>query len=229
MSDPLSAPSQKQPRPRQGASRPVQSRESKFIGYLVLGFGVVAVAAVLLLAFMGRGAPDTNAPQPTQQQTAMIAPVKSQALIQAPKPVPPPEYKLPFKRQPNMDAAAMDGNWQAMIGKFTAVLQMNKGVYQVIIASDDIYMPRYYSSGTYEVLEDMITFTPQNSWPQPLSKSGGSYQTISRAPFSAMSAFYEGKMLWANTPPTEYRVRRYPQMALLMGENVDYVVWQRIE
>lgn len=234
MSDPLSAPAPKQPRPRprtrQGGPRPPQSRESKFIGYLVLGFGIVAVVAVLLLAFMGGGAPDTNVRQPAPGQAAKIAPLKPQELIQAPEPVPEPEYKSPFKRQPNMDAAGLDGNWQGMIGQFTAVLQMNKGVYQIILATDDSYMPRYYSSGTYKVLEDMITFTPQNNWPPPVTRSGkGNYQAITRAPFSLMSAFYEGKMLWANVPPTEERVRRYLEVPVFMSEDVAYVVWQRIE
>jgi len=74
MSDQPSAPAPRQPRPRprQGAPRPSQSRESKFIGYLVLGFGIVAVAAVLLLAFTGSDAPDTAVPQPTPQQSAAI-------------------------------------------------------------------------------------------------------------------------------------------------------------
>ena len=232
MSDPLSAPAPKQPRPRpgQGGRRPPQSRESKFIGYLVLGFGIVAVVAVLLLAFMGGGAPDMNVQQPTPSQTAKISPTKPQELIQARAPVPPPEYKPPFKRQPNMDVAGLNGNWQGMIGPFTAVVQMNKGVYQIVVASDNISMPRYYSSGTYKVLEDMITFTPQNNWPKPLTQSGkGSYQAITRSPFSLMSAFYEGKMLWANVPPTEERVRRYLQVPVFMNENVDYVVWQKIE
>lgn len=229
MSDPTAVPPPAAPRPRPKAKAPPPSPESKFIGYIVLAFGLLAVVAVLMLAFMGRS-PDTDVAVPDVKKTEAIR-GNSTALIQAPKVIPEKRvYNLPFKRQPDFNKASMDGNWQTMIGIFTSVLQMNQGVYQVILAGDDPYMPRYYSSGTYTVEEDIIKFEPQRSWPKPITKSGGgNYQVITRAPFNMMTAIYDGKMLWANIPPDEIRAVRIAEPPLFMSESVDYVVWTRIE
>lgn len=219
-----------QPRPKQRpVNRPPPSAESKFIGYLVLGFGILAVVAVLMIAFMGRG-PDTDVTQPDIQKAEAIR-AKEDTLIQAPQVIPPPlVYKLPFKRQPDFDKSSLDGNWQTMIGMFTSVLQMNKGVYQIILAGDDPYMPRYYSSGTYSLIEDIILFEPQMNWPKPVTKSGGgNYLPITVAPFNIMTAMYEGKMLWANIPPDEERVTRIFEPPVFLSEDVEYVVWKRVE
>jgi hypothetical protein len=221
-------PSQPKP-PKRPANRPPASVESKFIGYLVLGFGILAVVAVLMIAFMGRG-PEMDAPQPEMKKAEAIS-AKSNTLIQAPKVIPPkPEYTLPFKRQPSFDRTLLNGNWQAMIGMYTAVLQMNEGVYQIILAGDDPYMPRHYSSGAYRTIEDIIIFEPQLDWPKPITKSGtGNYQTITVSPFNIMTAEQQGKLLWANIPPEEERVTRIYEPPLFLGEDIEYVVWTRIE
>ncbi len=229
MSDPAAVPPPAPPRQRPKNRAQPQSREAKFIGYIVLGFGLVAVVAVLLLAYAGRS-PDTDVVVPDAKRAEAIG-GKSTALIQAPKVIPQKTaYKLPFKRQPDFDKSSMDGNWQTMIGMFTSVLQMNQGVYQVILAGDDPYMPRYYSSGTYTVEEDIIKFEPQRSWPKPMTKSGGgNYQIITTAPFNMMTSMYDGKMLWANIPPDEIRAIRIAEPPIFLSENIEYVVWTRIE
>lgn len=206
------------------------SAESRFIGYVVLGFGILAVVAVLMLAFMGRTPETKVVQQPDPQKTEAIA-GKSIPLIKPPKPIPPPpEYTSPFKRQPEFNKDDLDGNWQTMIGKYTSVLQMNKGVYQVILAGDNPKTPRYYSSGTYKVIEDIIVFEPQLDWPPPITKTGrDNYQTITLAPFNMMTALKDGKLLWANIPPNENRASRIVQPPLFMSEDVDYVVWAPIQ
>lgn len=221
------------PRPQQQARRrpapPPRSAESKFIGYLVLGFGLIAVIAVLLLAFMGNN-PDTDVAQPSQEQTKNIS-TNMEARFTAPPPIASkPKVELHFKRQPDFKAVQMEGNWQATIGTYTAVLQVNKNVYQIILVSNaQPGMPRFYSSGSYKVQEDMIVFTPRVDWPQPATQNKSIvYQRITRAPFSMISAFYEGKMLWQNLPPDETRVLRLANTPLFMSENVDYVVWQKM-
>ena len=230
---PPEQPPRPRPRPPQQARRrpipPPRSTESRFIGYLVLGFGFVAVIAVLLLAFMG-GKPDGGMTQPDAQQTKQIS-TNMENRITAPAPVvAKPEVELHFKRQPDFKAGQMDGNWQAMIGdRYTAVLQMNGGVYQVILATSMPTMPRNYSSGQYTVLEDMITFNPRLDWPKPATKNDAvSYQRMTSAPFTMISAFSDGKMLWQNVPPGEKRVRRLSSSPLFMGQALDYIVWQKM-
>lgn len=60
------------PRPRRSAKNgPPLSPESKFIGFLVLGFGVIAVIAVLILAFSKRGG--DNAPDPAVSNAGTVS------------------------------------------------------------------------------------------------------------------------------------------------------------
>lgn len=234
-SPPPEQPPRPRPRPPQQQARrrpapPPRSAESKFIGYLVLGFGLIAVIAVLLLAFMGNN-PDTDVAQPGAEQVQKIATNMEARFAPPPPAAPKPKVELHFKRQPDFKASQMEGNWQATIGTFTAVLQINKNVYQVILVSaNQPEMPRFYSSGSYTVQEDMIVFTPRVDWPQPVTQNKSiTYQRITRAPFSMISAFYEGKMLWQNPPPDETRVLRMANTPLFMSEKVDYVVWQKMK
>lgn len=244
MSDQTPQPPPDQPQrprtrpPQQQARRrpppPPRSAESKFIGYLVLGFGVIAVIAVLLLAYMGNNSgPDLDVAEPATEQTQQIATTMGTRFNPpaAPAPKPKPENVLHFKRQPNFKAAQMEGNWKGTIGMYTAVLQINDGVYQVILAATDRpAMPRFYSSGQYAVLEDMLSFTPRMDWPPPVTKNQTiNYQPITRAPFYMISAFYEGKMVWQNVPSDERRVPGFANPPLFMSEKVDYVVWQKMD
>lgn len=230
---PPEQPPRPRPRPPQQQARrrpvpPPRSAESKFIGYLVLGFGVIAVIAVLLLAFMGNK-PDVDVAQPSAEQASQIS-TSMQSKFTPPAPVKPkPKVELHFKRQPDFKASQMEGNWKGTIGIYTAVLQINDGVYQVILASTQPKSPRFYSSGQYKVEEDMITFTPRVDWPQPASNNKDvTYQRITRGRFSMISAFYEGKMLWQNMPQSEKRAIRLANTPLFMSERVDYVVWQKM-
>lgn len=236
-------PPEQPPRPRtrppqsQARRRPPpspRSSESKFIGYLVLGFGLIAVIAVLLLAFMGKNSGSgLDVAAPTGEQTQDITTTMTRRFTPpaAPAPAPKPEKVLHFKRQPNFKAAQMEGNWKGAIGMYTAVLQINDGVYQVILAATDRpAMPRFYSSGQYAVLEDILSFTPRVDWPPPTTNNQSiSYQSITRAPFYMISAFYEGKMVWQNVPPDERRVLGFANPPLFMSESVDYVVWQKMD
>ncbi len=233
-------PPQQTPRPRpqqqQARRRPVpqpRSTESRFVGYLVLGFGLIAVIAVLMLAFMGgkQSTPQVDAAQPSAAEQAKDIATTMQGRFEPPPYVAPkPKVDLHFKRQPNFKAAQMEGNWQGTIGIYTAVLQINKGVYQVILASGQPGMPRFYSSGEYKVLEDMISFRPRNDWPTPATKNQNiTYQRITRGSFAMIAAFQDGKMLWQNVPPDESRVLAPVTTPLFMSEPVDYVVWQKMD
>lgn len=217
------------------------SRESRFIGYVVLGFGVLAVVAVLILAFSG-GVDVDSAPVPQGADVKAIqgefTPPPSPSAPAAATPPPPREQarpvgtagKLAFARQSEVPVKDMVGSWQSMIGKYTAVIQLDGKVYQVILASSDPAAARVYSSGTYEVLEDIVTFTPRADWPEPSPGRGVTlkYDKMTRAPFSLLVGFQKGRMLMQNVPQSERRVLTTPYSALFMNEKVDYVVWQKI-
>lgn len=223
---------QKRRRPR--ALPPPASPESRFIGYLVLGFGVLAVVAVLILAFSGGGDKEER------QADARVADSLAQDIVPAPAqpaPAPKPVVQQPierkelyFKRQPNLDAAAMEGSWQAAIGKYTVVLQMQKGSYQIVYAQPDPNSRRLYSLGTYKIVaEDMVELTPRLDWPAPTSRMGAGYEILTRAEFPILVTFQSGRMLWQNPPQSEKRVLAPYRSPVTAAEDANYVVWQRLK
>ncbi len=204
------------------------SHESRFIGYLVLGFGVLAVLTVVVLAMSGRSGLKTETPN-----SAAVKEISGGlSAVLMPDPVKPatPKKELYFKRQPDIAAASMEGDWQSMIGKYTAVLQLKGGVYQIILANADPAAARLYSQGTYKVQEDVLLLTPRLDWPKPATtqKTSVEYQPITRAPFPIIAAIQSGKMLWQNPPQSERRVLVPYKSPLLLNGEADYIVWQKL-
>lgn len=228
--------------------KPQASPESRFIGYLVLGFGVLAVAAVAILYFSGGDdAPKSDKTQQVQNQPTPAA-AKSETKRnvgeiardlasgflpspQATAPQPEPRKDLYFKRQPDISMEDIEGSWQSSIGKYAAALQMSKGVYQLILADPNDYGFRLYSSGTYTKTEDMMVLTPRRDWAKPVPERGEriEYRDITTSPFPVIAAIKNGNMLWQSPPPNETRVL-VPNSFVLVGPgDPQYVVWQRMK
>lgn len=227
-------PPQKTRPPSSGrpARKSVQSKESRFIGYVVLGFGVLAVITVLILAFGGRQASKTAEVPEAKTETATNAQALIADLNTAPATIKAREKKeLYFERDADLDAGDMEGDWQAAIGRYTAVLQIRKDVFQLILATPDPASPRLYSSGTYKVLEDIVLLTPRMDWPEPATAGGkaASYSKLTRAPFPVLARFDGDKMLWQNVPTSETRVLAPYTSPLFMSEDVGVAVWTRLK
>ncbi|PZO87492.1 MAG: hypothetical protein DI626_03840 [Micavibrio aeruginosavorus] len=236
-------PQQKQPpRPRQASQqprrRPPPKQESRLLGYIVLGIGVAAVLAVAILAIRGRPEDGrTINAQTSQELQADLKPIEeppkpTQPATTAPPPrpsAPVSQDKLYFKRQPSLSDQAILGTWQAGIGRFTAILQLQAGTYQIILAEPAL-PKRIYSVGTYTKLEDLLVFTPRLDWADPSARGGAPvpYEILTRAPFPMMAAIVQGRMLWQNPPQSEERVLVPYKMPLTMGEDVDYIVWLKL-
>lgn len=241
----------KKPAPK----KPV-SAESRFVGYLVLGFGVLAVLAVVLLALSARK-PDT-----ATQSAAVSSPSSDAELKQAMRdkgdPVPPPVptaltqkaaqglfegmgkpealkpklEKTPslfFKRQPGLQASEVEGAWEGVIGHFAAALLMKGGTYQLIMANPDQYGFRNYSSGTYTMTEDLVLMQPRSDWPTPAPPRGTdiTYNNITVSSFPVLAAIIDGNMYWQAPPPEERRVRDIGKLPIMLSEDQDFIVWRR--
>ena len=227
-----------------------QSKESKFVGYVVLGFGLLAVLAVAVIALGGGdnaekvdtatardpaynfGRPTQN-PAPPAPTNLNARAAQDLAANLPPVQAPPPlraKGELFFARQPKLDARAIEGTWQAVVGKYTAVLQIGAGRYQVVLANPYEYGYRLYSAGTYNKTEDILRLTPQNSWPVPNTPAGMpiSYSKITTAPFPVIAAVDQGRMFWQNPPRSEKRVLVPNTLPLLVGEPQDYIAWQKL-
>lgn len=215
---------QPSPRPRRPAQPPALSKESRFIGYLVLGFGLLAVITVIIIAVNGKSGDQS----PQDETAAQLV----QGLVDTPVSKPPaPKKELVFPRSPDVDESDMQGAWQAAIGRYTSVLQFNKGVYQIIMASPDPNAVRLYSSGTYKGLEDILVLTPKLDWPQPVSPEGKkiTYDMLTRAPFPVIVLFDKGKMIWQNPPQSERRVLVPYKNPLLVDDKEHYIVWSKLD
>lgn len=137
---------------------------------------------------------------------------------------------MEFDRQPDIDESVLSGAWKTLIGNYTVVMQIEKGVYQIIMAQDDPGSERLYSLGTYKVLEDMVLLTPQLDWPQPLPPAGQNvrYRSLTRAPFPMVFTLYKDNLIWQNMPQSESRVVAPYRSPLLLDENLNYIVWQKL-
>lgn len=217
------------------------SGESRFIGYIVLGFGVLAVIAVGVLAFSGRE--DLSVPAGTQAPVPAANALKKAASNTARDMEADLRDKAPtisvekierkdlyFKRQPNIAAASVEGSWQSRIGKKTVVLKMSGGTFQIVISPDGQQNLRIYSSGTYKKTEDILVFTPDKKWTPPAVPQGQPlyYQPLTQAVFPVIAALESGKMLWQNPPPQEKRVYAPASMVLIGPQDQPYVVWQKM-
>lgn len=223
-----SQPSRRTPPPKQGLSY-----ESRFIGYLVLGFGVLAVIAVAIIAFSAKketGSKQT-AQEPVQQATQPPQALVSDMINTQPIAPEKPKPELFFEREPDLDAEDLKGAWQTSIGKYTAVVQFKKDVYQIILAQPDPNAARLYSSGTYKVMEDIILLTPHLDWPQPATQAGKTiaYEILTRAPFPIIAVIDGNKMLWQNPPQSESRVLVPYKTPLFLDEKVDYATWKKLD
>lgn len=204
----------------------------------MLGFGVLAVVAVLILALGGRGAndaPDADTVEALQAEMAASPQEREPAPEQAaPAPAAAPtrpyENTVQFPRQKKIEPEAIAGSWQTAIGRYTAVAQMNEGRFQIIIAAPEPQAPRIYSSGTYRVFDDIVEFTPQAHWPAPTPPPGLSlsYNQLTQASFSFVVTFRGGRMVWQNAPSSERRVYTTLRSPLFMTEDVNFVAWQKM-
>ncbi len=225
--NPNSDPSNQNRPPRE--DKPPMSKESKFIGFLVLGFGVLAIITVLILAFGGEKevAVSYKKVEPVRNLAPELMPNKRAAAV---KKATPKKDELLFKRNPDFDAAKMNGEWQAMIGKYTAVLQIDKNVYQVILATQDPMGTRVYSSGTFKVLEDLVMLMPRRDWPKPASASKDiKYRSMTSAQIPVVAFFDGEEMIWQNPPKSEKRVLSPYKSPLMMSQDQEAILWKRLK
>lgn len=219
----------------QGASarktmpRPMTPQQSQIVGYIVLGVGIIAALSVLILAFRGMSSGDPiNVPEPSPQVAESLQKDIEREPIRAATPPPAPQQpKLALKRQ-KISAGNVAGGWKALIGDHIAVIQMDKGAFQIIMAPAEPVVPRLYSSGTYTIVDDIITLRPRSDWKAPATPAGSSirYERLTRGEYSMIVGFKDGAMIWQNVPDDEPRMSA-ARSPLLLEQDDDYIVWKK--
>lgn len=225
-----------QTRPGQKRRRPpvpgAMSRESRFVGYLVLGFGFLAILAVLIIALGGESDVETNA---TPRDPALAASLQTDIEKNEPEArsdtPPTPSEKLVLDRQRNLNASKIEGSWQANIGPYVGVAQMEKGSYQVILAEPGTERARLYSSGVYRIVDDMLMFTPRLDWGAPKVPKGSNfrYQRMTAGRSSMIVGFHDGAMVWQHVPRDEQRERPHNRSAVILQGDLPYIVWKKVK
>ena len=208
-------------------------RKADWIGYGVLGAGVLAFAAVSLMALGmlgggsgddGRGAVESGYAAPDASELARDFGDPAETATAAQAEAPPPE---PVRRQENLKPRAVTGDWQAQVPGGVAVLKMDGQVFQLIVAYNAPGRDRRYISGVYEMSGDIVYLAPRNDWRPPRSARGGDveYDTITTSPFPVMVSVERGRMIWRVPPEDiEYFVpSRIPLLAELPQETL---VWR---
>lgn len=247
MNDPVS-PSNNAPRPSSGRThqsgdaahlgqekrklgmRGGPSRESQFIGYLVLALGIVAVISVLLMALSG--GVDTNSPEPDPKITqALQNEMASSPQNNVSSPMPAATPELALKRQNGVKANDLNGGWKASIGDYVAVMQIDKGLFQIILAPATPGLPRIYTSGTFKMLDDIAILEPRSDWkaPKAAPNTNIQYERLTRGTFPMVVGFQKGAMIWQNVPVSEKRIYVPPRSPLLLDQGQDYIVWKSLD
>jgi len=201
------------------------SRESQFVGYLVLGLGVLSVITVIILAFSNRGV-DTDEKAPDARITASLESGLSKGMTSGAAKA--DNAQLAMARQSGIKAGDLQGGWKAAIGPYVGVLQMDKGVFQIIMARPEPEFSRLFSAGTYKLVDDLIVFTPQMDW-KPAGAGNVRYERLTAGQYPMIVGFKNGAMVWQNVPQSEKRVYVPSRSPLLSDTDKNYIVWKKTE
>lgn len=217
------------PRRRRPQQSPPPSRESRFIGYLILGFGAVALLSVIIIA-LSNPTLDTDEALPDEQTTARLQETIQQTgvsvpSVQAPAPSAP---QLVLPRAKSVKESQIAGGWQAQIGDYVAVLQMKDGAFQVILAHPNPARARLHSSGSYRLIDDIVALEPRLDWKAPVSQ-GVSYERLTTGSYPMIAGFKDGAMVWQNVPREDRRIYVPPRSPLLLDPQKNYIVWRRAD
>jgi hypothetical protein len=193
---------------RPGGQCAPSSPESRWIGFLVLGFGLMAVIAVGLL-FMAQKAPpaqESPAPAVDSVSPAPQATAGKQNLtdsLQAIGTARKEEDETPALGK--ADARSIEGVWEARLNDGKAVIELKGGSYRLITDSnDEVSRQRYFSSGGYKVIEGgVLVLTPSADAAAP--EDDYTYNPIYLGEIPVVIGLREGRMVWL-APGPEVRI-----------------------
>lgn len=183
------------------------SAQMQWVGYVVLGFGLLACIAVVMLFFSATGQPEAPNQPPDLIADSPVEPAPPAS--QSPRPAPEPVVIERPERQEDIKIKEIQGVWQARLKDANAVVQIKDGVYRLIISFDYPGLPRRYSNGTYEMKGDQLILTPKSEWgPQKSADGFVEYLPLTSVGFSTLVARSKETLVWMTTPDqtVEYHV-----------------------
>lgn len=199
------------------------------MGYLVLGFGALALIAVLIIALSGPSL-DTDEGLPDEKTAASLQETIQQTgrAVGTPQPAQSVSPQLVLPRAKSVKESQIEGGWQSQIGDYVAVLQIQRGAFQIILASTDPARTRLYSSGTYRIIDDIVALEPRLDWKAPATQ-GAAYERLTTGSYPMIAGFKDGAMVWQNVPRGESRIYVPTRSPLLLDPQKNYIVWKRVD
>lgn len=176
-------------------------QQSQLIGYAVLGFGILALLVVGVMAW------SRFAPQHGTESVGADEIHKE-------------------GRAPRLTAENIEGDWQASFLDYTALFQAHAGTFQVLALRAFPTAPRYYARGTYTLNGAFMTMTPDNSLGSPADEDPQNrYLHLGHRPFTVEVRFKDGGQLWFVGPTDPVYPRKNPAHPLIQFSDKDYILW----
>jgi hypothetical protein len=204
------------------------------MGFVVLGFGVLAVTATLLLALnMRTPAPPENGTTPaaTPAEENMVDTLNSMTQETRARAEPEPKVNVSRERQENIKESAITGMWQTAIDGGKAVLQIENNVYRIIISFENPNLSRRYSNGTYRLIKDILVFYPNPAWGAPEVPEGApniDYDALTQSEFPILVSRQRNNLVFMHpddeiVPSGVYRPSDSPLLSLI---ETGIAVWE---
>lgn len=171
--------------------------KENIVGVAILAFGVLAIVVVAALAYQRFGGDEEAAV--VQRQAVSQEEIRDFKQVEKKQPKRAEKKKEPkkprFKRQTSISERDITGAWDGFIDDGRVLLQMQEGVYKMVIIKDNRASPRRYSNGTYTLEKDILVLTPNLDWGPPKSQRYA-YRVLTRGSMPVMVSKYKGKMVW---------------------------------
>jgi hypothetical protein len=235
----LSARHRVKRKPGQPPRRAPMSAQSKWVGIVVLGFGIVAVAATIMLALHVRSG-SSAATGPSAEETAAQEQEDMAQSLQSMKSAPAeqkqPEIRVSAERQKKIKEKDIAGLWQTQIDGGKAVLQIENGIYRIIVSFENKNLERRFSNGTYKMIGDILVLSPRSDWGPPEDQNNqaaaDNYRTLTGSDFPVLVSKQGGKTVWMSAngaediPPDVYVPNVNPFLTLIQS---GVAVWETLD
>jgi hypothetical protein len=226
------------------------SRESQWIGIVVLAFGLIAMITVGILAFSRFSGGDNNVEQALQRQQQEQA---QQSARQA-----TPQSSVPSSQAPAAKPASRSGDllssmnkmgdsddkelaidketiaygdikgaWEIGLPEHVGVVDFKgDGTYRILLEDTKNTSKRLYSNGTYELQENgVLILTPNSSMRPPVD--GYSYRAVYQGPYALQLSLQKGYMIWT-APPANLGFYQSSVHPFLRFAPENLAVWERL-
>ncbi len=182
------------------------SRQDRWIGYAVLGFGLLAVLGVGWLAFSRYGATPQTAPPVAEEQAVVKA---------------GPARKL--------SAAKIEGVWETAFLDYNCTLDLrDDGTFRILATRPVQALPRYYSRGRYTLDGAFITLTPDKAMGTPEAEDPDhKYRPLTLRAYAVELRLKDGQQIWFPGPIDQDFPNRNPAHPLIQFSGNDSLVWAR--